>query len=430
MNDQKMILAQALLDGETPSWGEPQRQAARERFLKLGAPMRRDEYWRYTDPAKFNQPLAPIEAAVVDPEVGDSGFGDAEALTLVFVNGRLRPDLSDAIDIPGLEVTRLADGIDGSWAAEKLGALEVAGQEPVARPYAALNAALAVDGLAIRVTGDVPKPIHFRYLAEGSDRAVYVRHVIDLAPEAALTVLESGAGGERFNAVIEVDIGDKATFRRKRLQNEAGADQVITHLFARLGEESALRSFTLTGVAGASKLVRNEAMIWLEGDEGSAHIAGGVMGDAKAHLDNTVFIVHDALNCQSRQVFKNVLADEARGVFQGKILVKEGAQKTDGYQISQSVLLGERAEFDVKPELEIYADDVACSHGSTSGALDETAMFYLRSRGVSQAVAERLLVEAFIEEAIQEIDEEGPQAEALREAMRGHVAAWMSDRTT
>ena len=274
-----------------------------------------------------------------------------------------------------------------------------------------------------------PARSRLRYLAEGRDRAVYVRHLIELAPGAALTVLESGAGGERFNAMIEADIGDRAALRRCRLQSEAGADQSITHLFARLGAESALRSFTLTGVAGASKRVRNEAMIWLEGDEGSAHIAGGVLGDAKAHLDNTVFVTHDAFDCESRQVFKNVLADEARGVFQGKILVKEGAQKTDGYQISQSVLLSEGAEFDVKPELEIYADDVACSHGSTSGALDETAMFYLRSRGVSQEAAERLLVAAFIEEAIEEIDEDGPQAEALREAMRAQVADWMDRRS-
>ena len=406
----------------------PARTPRKERFLAMGAPVRRDEYWRYTDPASFNEPLAPIEAASHMRSVGESGFDGVEALNLVFVNGRLDPSLSDTAALDGVEILHLADGIEGTWAAEKLGALEAKGQEPVARPYAALNGALAVDGLAIRVTGKIETPIHFRYLAEGRDRAVYVRHVIDLAPDAGLTVLESGAGGERFNAVIEADIGDRAIFRRKRLQNEAGAEQVITHLFARLGEESALRSFTLTGVAGASKRVRNEAMIWLEGDEGSAHIAGGILGDAKAHLDNTVFVTHDAFNCESRQVFKNVLAEQARGVFQGKILVKEGAQKTDGYQISQSVLLSEGAEFNVKPELEIYADDVACSHGSTSGALDETAMFYLRSRGVSQEAAERLLVAAFIEEAIEEIEDDGPQAEALRDVMRARVADWMDRR--
>ncbi|MEM9735392.1 MAG: SufD family Fe-S cluster assembly protein, partial [Pseudomonadota bacterium] len=130
-----------------------------------------------------------------------------------------------------------------------------------------------------------------------------------------------------------------------------------------------------------------------------------------------------AEHCESRQVFKNVISDKAKAVFQGKIFVREGAQKTDGYQISQGVLLTDGAEFLVKPELEIYADDVACSHGSTTGALDETALFYLRSRGVPQVAAEAMLVAAFVDEAIMEIADE-----ALADLMRDHVAAWMAAR--
>ena len=159
------------------------------------------------------------------------------------------------------------------------------------------------------------------------------------------------------------------------------------------------------------------------GDDASGHIAGAVLARNASHTDNTVFVTHDAVNCESRQVFKNVLADKAKGIFQGKIYVKEGAQKTDGYQISQAVLLTDGAEFSAKPELEIYADDVACSHGSTTGALDPTAMFYLRSRGVPRAEAEAMLIAAFADEAIEEIADE-----ALADQIREEVAAWMASR--
>ena len=153
-------------------------------------------------------------------------------------------------------------------------------------------------------------------------------------------------------------------------------------------------------------LTRNEVVVEMVGDNSIAHIAGAALGDGDFHHDDTVFITHQGVACESRQVFKKVLRNGAVGVFQGKILVKDTAQKTDGYQISQALLLDDNAQFLAKPELEIYADDVVCSHGSTTGAIDETAMFYLRSRGISQGEAQDLLVLAFLTEAIQEIDNE------------------------
>ena len=155
-------------------------------------------------------------------------------------------------------------------------------------------------------------------------------------------------------------------------------------------------------------------MIELTGDNAVAHVAGACMGDGDFHHDDTVFITHDALNCESRQVFKKVLRNGATGVFQGKILVKQGAQKTDGYQISQSLLLDDDSQFLAKPELEIYADDVACSHGSTSGAIDEEGLFYLRSRGIEEGPATDLLTIAFLAEAVMEIEDESLQDENQR----------------
>ena len=167
-------------------------------------------------------------------------------------------------------------------------------------------------------------------------------------------------------------------------------------------------------------MTRNECVIEFTGDDAQAHVAGAAMGDGDFHHDDTVFITHDAVNCESRQVFKKVLRNGATGVFQGKILVKAGAQKTDGYQKSQSLLLDEDAQFYAKPELEIYADDVACSHGSTSGAIDEEALFYLRSRGVPEILATDLLVLAFLADAIEEIENE-----EIAEDITARLDAWL-----
>jgi len=177
-----------------------------------------------------------------------------------------------------------------------------------------------------------------------------------------------------------------------------------------VGENSTYKSFTLTA---NGVLTRNEQFIEIVGDDATVHVAGAALGDGDFLHDDTVFVTHDAVNCESRQVFKKVLRNGAVGVFQGKILVKPGAQKTDGYQISQALLLDEDSQFLAKPELEIYADDVACSHGSTSGAIDETALFYLRARGVPKSQAQDLLTLAFVAEAIDEIEDKEIATEVM-----------------
>ena len=169
-------------------------------------------------------------------------------------------------------------------------------------------------------------------------------------------------------------------------------------------------------------LTRNESVLEFTGDDASATVAGASAGDgSNFHHDDTVFVTHDAVNCESRQVFKKVLRNGATGVFQGKILVQPDAQKTDGYQISQGLLLDEDSQFLAKPELEIYADDVACSHGSTCGAIDEEAMFYLKSRGVPKKEAQDMLVLAFLAEAIEEVEND-----VLADEIRDRLAAWMA----
>ena len=295
--------------------------------------------------------------------------------------------------------------------------LEARGQTPVDRPLASLNTALACEGVLIRVTGKPSKPVSLIYLRKSEASDVMLHHCIKLEPGAEMTLLENGPGAARLNKVLEVDLADGARFHHIRTQGRDHQRRAATHIFTRIGKAAHFKSFTLTA---NGRMTRNESVIELLGDDSVAHIAGATMGDGAFHHDDTVFVTHAGQRCESRQVFKKVLKNGAVGVFQGKILVKQGAQKTDGYQISQSLLLDGASQFLAKPELEIYADDVKCSHGSTSGAIDETALYYLRSRGVPLKAAQSLLVLAFLAEAIAEIEDE-----AIADDIRNRLEGWL-----
>ncbi len=411
----------ALTRPEGGAWVSAARGDALARLGAMGLPGRRDEYWKYTRPDSLTQPDAP-QAALFEAGAEAPPFDDIDRLRVVFVDGVFDAGASDDLSMAGVEIERLADAArsDIHWARDLFGVLEVRGQSPVERPLAALNTAFAADGILIRVTGRATRPINLIYLRKSDASDVILHHCIRLEEGADLTVLENGPAAARFNKVMEVDVADGAAFHHVCAQGRDHERRAATHIFARLGRESTFKSFTVT-VNG--QLTRNECVVELTGDDAVAHVAGSVLGDGDFLHDDTVFITHDALRCESRQVFKKVLRNGATGVFQGKILVKAGAQKTDGYQISQSLLLDEDAQFFAKPELEIYADDVQCSHGSTSGAIDEKAMFYLRSRGVPLAEAQDLLVLAFLAEAIDEIEDEAIAADILT-----RLEAWLSRR--
>lgn len=426
-----MALPQAKLDAtearlasvtrpDGAAWSNAARDAALARVREAGLPHRRDEYWKFTNPDTLVQAEAP-EAALFDG--GEVPLYDTiDRLKIVFVDGVFDADASDDLTLEGLKIERLSDAasVDIHWAKDLYGVLETRGQTPVARPLAALNTALATDGVVIHVTGKVSKPVNLVYHHKATSSDAILHHLIKLDPGAELTVLENGPAAARFNKVMEVDVADGARFHHVRAQGRDHERRAATHIFARLGEESVFKTFTLTA---NGVLTRNECIVELTGDNATAHIAGACVGDGDFHHDDTVFITHDAVNCESRQVFKKVLRNGARGVFQGKILVKPGAQKTDGYQISQSLLLDGDSEFDAKPELEIYADDVACSHGSTSGAIDEEGLFYLRARGVPRDIATNLLTLAFLAEAVEEIEDE-----ALRDEIVGRLEGWLERR--
>ncbi len=414
------LLAERALPGGG-AWLRRAREAARARLVEMGLPSKRDEYWRYTDPRRLTALEA--EAGKLHDTQGEAPVFDGfDRLKIVFVDGVFDADASDALAMEGVEICPLADaaGMDLHWARDLYGALEARGQAPVERPLASLNTAYATEGLLIRITGKPAKPISLIYQRSDQQADAILHHVIRVEDGAEATVLENGPMASRFNQVMEVDIAEGAVLHHIRAQGRDHERAGAAHLFVRLGAEAQLKSFTLTA-NGA--LIRNEAVIWLDGADGSAHIAGATVGDGAFHHDDTVFVNHAAPRCESRQVFKKVLRHGAVGVFQGKILVDQVAQLTDGYQISQSLLLDEDAQFLAKPELEIYADDVKCSHGSTSGEIDPSQLFYLRARGLPEDQAKMLLVLAFLAEALEEIADP-----AYADDLRDRLEAWLKRR--
>lgn len=393
-------------------WATDVRNTALTRLANMGLPTRRDEYWNYTNPAALIQ----VDVSGPATQADLAPFAPLGACTVPCVDGV--PELvAENPEHAEIESFAAAAMTDLHWAQDLFGTLESAGQTPVERPLATLNTAYAADGLAIHATGVADRPIALAW-SSSADSDVMARIMVKVDAGASITILETGQPGARSNVVWEVDVADGASFNHIRIQGPEGARTCANHIFARLGVESAFKSFTATP---SGRMTRNECVIDMTGDDATASVAGACVGDgANFHHDDTVFVAHGSLRCESRQVFKKVLRNGATGVFQGKILVKEGAQKTDGYQISQSLLLDDDSQFLAKPELEIYADDVVCSHGSTSGAIDEEALFYLRSRGVGLSDAQNLLTLAFLAEALDEISDE-----AMSDAVLAVFQTWL-----
>jgi len=419
---EERLAALSLPEGAT--WANDARADALSRLRAMGLPTGRDEYWKYTDPSSLTQTGA-TKAAVFDDSDEAPLFKGIERIKIVFVDGVFDASLSSDLAMDGVEIELLSEALakDIHWARDAYGVLETRGQDPVQRPLAALNTVYAAQGVVIRATAKVSRPINLIYLHQSETSDAIMHHLVKVEEGAEVTVLEHGPAAARFNKCMEVEVAKGGAFHHLRAQGRDHERRAATHIFARIAEDATYKSFTLTA---NGVMTRNEHVIEIIGDRAKAHVAGAAMGDGangKFHHDDTVFVTHDAVDCESRQVFKKVLRNGAVGVFQGKILVKPDAQKTDGYQISQALLLDDDSTFQAKPELEIYADDVKCSHGSTTGAIDEDALFYLCSRGVPRKEATDLLVISFLAEAIDEIEDE-----QLREDILTRLEHWLARR--
>ncbi|WP_424812366.1 Fe-S cluster assembly protein SufD [Roseococcus sp. YIM B11640] len=402
-------LREHLPGGRVPFVAKLRAEAA-ESFAASGLPHRRIEAWRFTD-------LSAVAAA-----------GFSEALTLaaeapalparraphraVFVDGRFAENLS-----------ALPEGYRCFPLASALGDAEfLLGTVAQKLPLVSLNTMLFEDGLVIDLpAGTEGGTIELLSIASHAARpiAFHPRHLIRLGAGATLTLLETSIGPAEasylHNPVFEIQVGEGATLSHIRLQREGRSGFQLSTVEAAVQAGGTYDNFTLN--AGA-KLVRNEIHAALLGPKAACHMNGVQLAGDGQHADTTTFLDHAAPDCASRQTYKTVLAGKSRGVFQGKILVRQAAQRTDGYQMNQALLLSEEAEIDAKPQLEIYADDVKCSHGATVGALDEAQLFYLRARGIPAEQARAMLVQAFLTEAVEGVTDEMAR-DALSEATEG-----------
>lgn len=388
------------------------RAQASELVRRAGLPTTRDEAWRYTSlrpiaDTAFYEPLVSVE----DGEALLATVPVADGPRLVFLDGRF----SAALSI-------LPDGITiGTFA-------ETPAFGPLARPdrepLVALNAMLTEDGAIIDVPAGVDAGT-LQLVSIATDlpqRAVafHPRHMVRLGAGAKLMLVELCGGGGTYlhNPVTEAHVAADAVLIHVRLQDEARTAFHLSTLYAQVERGGTYDSFNLN--LGA-RVARTEVHARLSGERSATHLNGAQLLGGVQHGDFTTVVAHDAPNCASRQTVKNVLSGRARAVFQGKIEVARIAQKTDGYQMNQALLLSPEAEIDSKPQLEIYADDVKCSHGATVGELDPEQLFYVRSRGVPEAEARTLLVRAFLTEALDAIADEDVRARLDRA-----VEAWWS----
>lgn len=417
------------LSGVGVGWLAALRADSAARCRQNGLPTTRVETWRFTnlkDLAAVDFAPAQGAAPVALDSLPRSSLLAVNGHVLAFVNGGFRADLSTIEALPaGVSLLPLSEAIraDEQSLSAHLGRLA----EEEENPFADLNTAFLDDGLVLRLEPGavLDRPVHLVSLGVVAERplAFFPRLLVVLGKGARATLFEShaGLGGTYFsNSVMEAVLGEGAHLEHYKLQNESLEAFHIANTRVSVAAGGFYDGFVLqTG----SRLARNEVQVALNGENARCHLNGAYLGAGRQHLDSTTFIDHAVPDCASREVYKGVLDERAHGVFQGKILVRRDAQRTDGHQLNRALLLSREAEVNAKPELEIYADDVKCSHGATVGELAEDQLFYLQARGIDRDAARALLIEAYVQEALDEIG----NAEA-RLPFQRVVGAWLKAR--
>ncbi|MBY0613214.1 MAG: Fe-S cluster assembly protein SufD [Beijerinckiaceae bacterium] len=410
------------------------RESAFAVIAEKGLPHRRVEHWHYTDlrsAMRDAKPLAglPDAAALAAAKAAIVPHARPGLAKLVLLDGSFVPELSDLADLPqGVQVMPMAKALaeGNSEVIARLGALEVAQGDHAL----ALNASFMSDGVVIVVAADaeVKAPLNLIHLRSNAATASFARSLVLVNAGAKFTLIEayeSTAGRAadveaQLNDALEIVVGEGAEVEHVLLQQLPRATLALTTMTVDLAAQSAFNSFALVLGAGLS---RRQLYVRYSGEHAKAGLRGASLLKDRQHADTTLIMDHAVPNGESRELFKHVLDGASTGVYQGKVIVRPHAQKTDGGMKSNALLLSDDATMNNKPELEIFADDVVCGHGATVGALDEDLLFYLMARGLPKAEAERLLIQAFVGEAIEFVS-----AEPLRDALNGHVDAWLSER--
>jgi Fe-S cluster assembly protein SufD len=413
-------------------WLRQLRRAAAGAFTAEGLPHRRVEEWKFTDLRTFMREAFPIATDVELPKptaieamVRDALAGaDLAKAFAVVVDGRGAGEagLSAVSELDGAFLARFIDH-PPPWLEAELS--EVGGH--VGDGVLALNTALFSDGAVIDIADgrEIDTPIALVFGdAGGEARSVATRNVVRVGKGARIVLVESHlapSAPRQVNTLTQLVIADGAEVVHVRLVASREGSIHLGRTVARLGANASYRPFQMVIGDG---VVRNDLSVTFRGQHSSFDLGSAKLVNGRGHADTTMVVDHAVPHCTSRELVKSVLADQARAVFQGKVIVRPDAQKTDGKQMAQALMLSPDAEFDSKPELEIYADDVICGHGSTSAEIDPELVFYLRSRGIPLEEAQAMLVESFIGEAIDKAEPEQVQ-EALRALARG----WLTRET-
>ena len=411
--------------GPEPTWIAARRQAGAARFDAMGFPDRRVEAWKYTDV----RPIARGDFALTDS--GDFSQASAAALTLpivahrlTFVDGVFSAALSDLGELPaGVAVLPLSRALAENHEAVGGPLGRLTGVE--FSPFSALNTAFMEEGAVVRLAPGsvVEKPILLQFLSRANAQPVmsHPRVLIEAGARSQATVIEHHVGETEAanftNLVAELMLDRGAILTHYKLQEAPLSDLHVASIHVEQGRDSRYTSFNLNLGGG---LVRNDLITELNGEGAVANFYGLFYGQGRQHIDNHTLANHNAPRTFSNENYKGILDDRARGVFNGKVVVKRDSQKIEGFQSNANLLLSDRAEIDTKPELEIYADDVKCSHGSTTGQLDEEAVFALRTRGIDEQTARGLLTLAFAGE-VMELVELAAVAERVELAVAGKL---------
>ena len=422
------------LPGADTDWVPQLRAEAFRAFAAAGLPHRRVEEFKYTDlRARLDDAYAPASAlaeALSRDDVAATlgpGLATLDCYKVVFIDGRLCPDLSDLSFLGKRGGTVLPMGealsLPPRWLRKRLAASDSRAHNAIFD----LNTAMMSDGIILHVAAGfhVSKLIHIIHIHTATvPLGLTMRHVFRVDEGASVSVLESHTSCSKepaqHNLASCASIGENATMHHIKVQQEGPQTTHISTWNVVLGAAANYQCFQF---ANGAQLARNQVFIGFAGEGARSDFNGIILGRGTQHLDTTLVVDHAVANCKASELFKGVFDDQARGVFQGKITVRPHAQKTDNTQMAKGLLLSEGAEFDCKPELEIFADDVICGHGATSGQIDEDLIFYLRARGIGEAEARSLLIEAFAGEALARIENE-----AIRAVLSDVVRGWLGER--
>jgi Fe-S cluster assembly protein SufD len=408
------------------------RQAGIEAFIKAGLPNRRVEAWKYTDLRRhmkqaYDRPGAAPDISSKQMEHLLGSFSEIEACRIVLVNGELDLEHSDMAALGDVDVMSLSQAIENP--PEWLPGNYFDGNNEDADAVIAINQALMNAGLLLNIKtpaleADHARPIMIVHAVgepSGRPASIINRNLIRAGKGAKRTVIEVflslDDGPVQHNCVTFVQVEEGAELHHLKY---LGLNKASTHLSSWIVHLSAKVTYDAFQFTTGAQLARNQAQVKMQGEHSRVNISGTVMLSGEQHCDTTLVIDHMVPNCASNELFKVVLDEKSRGVFQGKVIVRPDAQKTDGRQMCQAMLLSGQAEFDVKPELKIYADDVQCAHGATTGEIDEELLFYLTSRGIPEDRARAMLTTAFVAEAFEEIADE-----TLRELFMEIANRWL-----